>query len=1471
MYNIQQFQYHNKNNNYQTALKSKYTIAWDKTNEKRIVKGYCGFNSFIEYLDVINKITKGKNRVFFEIIKTRCKAYYDFDKLNITKPALQDFITQFIIHYNLFFKTAITENELIVYIRDNNEHPNVIKSVHLIITGSIVAKRFIKNSIEYFKLVMDNNIVYSLDELIYTKNRLFNLFNNTKLKYLHEDDGSNPRYFKDFKKQSNDPKDYLASYTDDLTEIKPSGYNLLALALVKRNNKLSFNKIKEAFNKLKNNNVNVEQKPREKINVDEPIDIFEYILFNLPVEFYKNSDDWKQLTLLLKKFGLSKQEFNMWNKQSVLNSSWNLDQNETYYNQLDILKCKSGKILFKQIIEKHIYIEIIFTNNASLCKWLIEKTGVDKKTVDSILLNSGATDRKRNCVIQVGDYVYKLGSGFLQKQPEEEPVAGCLVGNYFVEVEYKILATDTQLKNVEVLQNIEDIIPRIDEFNNDGNNSILAVKAKWASGKTHFIIRKIINYSTEHKKRVIMITENNSLNKQIVSQFTSENVKFISHINNSKRDLNPATLSVDEITTQNTNAGTIEEDDIINIVCSTESIQKINFKKTDILILDEYESIINHYESETFKDQHCNKFALFKHAIQTVNKIAMLDADLSNERLELISNIRERSSPQISGRIEIKPIHILTDNFKDYEFNYFIDRDDLFINCKNDIKKGLKLIYSSSSKNYLNGAYKELIKSFPNKVIVLLKAEGIEINTEFKISKNEALNNLEQFIIENKVDVFLHTPSIKTGISINCEYFDKCYAYGHSKSVCSREFIQMLFRARLLKQKSINIATNTTIRKPRAFVNTAHINKYLINPVYLLQTFKLFDEVIDTKNNHIDYQSLIKYDEDYLFLKLININENYNSTTRYTQDFLIRMIYNHGIKINFIDELEIEEEPEEKEEIEPPEIDPSEIVKCRLVTTREYLTNTKLNWREKRKYELFYNTYFIKGITDQLIINEDIYNKLNNEAFYLKYMNSNNINSYHLLKSILNKDINILQNDLTDEIHILKEINNEFTDYERIKGRQIIITKLLTEMKLDLNVFPIKITNAELETIMRNFNFTNFHNELKQYYDNYKIEHKFNFDFTHKDYVKNIKRVITELLGNIDIHIKYVNKNTSGKNDRMRLSFTEFKIASKLYQGRLTETDTRICDDQVKRIKNTFTFNDVKVYPSIKVKHPQQTTSKSYFTTYKVNINKATKALMNNVSDNDDDIKSNRTNTMKELFQELLYKIKPIVITQAKYNEFIKRNYMLLEIEEEQNINEYNKPKNTKIPKNIVKVCNVYEKQDCCKLISKRCEQSQNVIDELQEKIQHIDNCIEKDNLERERVERVEEELQRKLSEKSQRVLDRKRLDTKMFEIFDEGEVDTRNKQAIPFIERMRLEIKQNKEREALDKIQKQSEPNIKPNVNNIITKQEAENKQNIDINTRNEQAIQSIEKMRLKTKLDRERDVLDKMRQNKHWDELKK
>ena len=1251
--NIQQFQ--NTFVSYNDALKFKYTIAWDK--DEKGTKWYNGFNSFVEYEDFLTATKRTNNRVFYEIIGSKCKAFFDFDKLIATKDQLTLFINNFVTKFNALFNLNITKSDLLIYYRHDNSDTitDIYTSIHISVIGYSFSKSQLFIAVNYFKLMITGMVSESMDNKIYTRNRPYNLPNNTKMKYLKEDT-KNPRYFVDYQEQSTKPVDYLLSYTEMLPFQEIPKYHLFAISIVKIKSLYAnnTNTLKNAFDKIKNFNKPIEPVvKREMVHIDNPVDLFDYLVLELPEKFYFASSDWKMLTTLLKKFGMTDDEFNIWNKTSIKYATkYLLENNKLFYENINLSMYRSGRYVFKTIVEKYLNIDIQYNYDNSLALWLQSK--IPSMALDEII--SIVENQKNVIIIQLGeDHKYASKSGYLMTSDD------AILANYFAETQYKEIGNDRELNNVIKLDKIEDIAPYIKQFNEAIDYSILCVKAKWGAGKTHFVSREIINYAVANEQRIIFLTENNSLNKQIVKQFNSPDCEFVSHINQSAAEINKCLMipleKQQEIGQQTNN--------IINIACSTESIHKIQFRSNDVLILDEYESIMNHFESDTFSKKNFDKYMLFKNAIKTVNKVVILDADISNERVQLMEKITD---------MQITPIHALTDPFHDYKFNFIVDEKDLQTSINNSIFKNKKILIASSSKKYLNVLYNDLTVRFKDKVILKLCSEGVTINSLVKITKEDFLNDMENIIIKYKVDVFLYSPSIKTGISINSEYFHSCYAYGHNKSVCSRELIQMLFRARSLKDKTINISLNSNISFARSFVTTNKIFNYIVSPVYLLQTFKIFeDRDTPTNKEPLDYSEIIKYDDDFLKTKIINMYESYNSSTRFAQDFVIRMVYNHGIKLNYIGKVKAKYDDKKIDIEEEPDLTIEEFVNTRLITTTEFIKLDKLknadDWQVKQKYKFFNHIYYIHGITHKLEYDVDVYDNINNADFYSKYLGSSVKSKYILTKAVLDYNIEDYKMSMSDNITNNSMYDNKFTQYEHKIGKEIITIKLLNEMSIDLNKLPLTMNNEEFNTMVSNFNYTGFQKELKYYYDNYTREHYHIFDINNTKYYKSMKIVIIELLGDAGISLKYINKHTTGKHDKFTISMNMFQSKQKQFIGRLKDIDVRVPDKLVKKRNNAFVDSDTnaKVYPN-KIKKYNDTVcnNNTYYTRYLVKQTKAIKKIskvneLNTNNMNDNDVMLIVMNKKKEVFLEIMkYKqqqSRPRLITKKQY---IENNIKLL-------------------------------------------------------------------------------------------------------------------------------------------------------------------------------------------------------------------
>lgn len=1244
--NIQEFMRNNAVQ-YEKALKYKYAIGWDFMTEGNTkCKKYSGFNTYAEMNEFLKSLKFTKKRVFYEITKSVNKPYFDFDKVGMGVVEIREFIDLFIERFNLLFKTAIGLNDLQIYYRKNTDNANVdihdliIQSVHISVNHYKLPRAENKLSVDYFKSIMEHKMVESMDSSIYFNNKLFSLPYNTKLE-KYQADHTNPQYFEDLQYQSNKPSDYLLTHTENCSKLTIPFYNLLALRLIHADATNNKSILQTAFDKLKKHK-NI--KSLTKLEYDNPIDILDTLIYELPTEFYTNSKDWKCITNILNKFELPQNEFCKWNKISILkNSTYTEQDNINYWKNIKRHDKEAGNPIFKQIVEKYLpHYELIFTNgNGELLIWLLTKIEFDKSLLHNIFNNE-------NPVIIFGDqeqYEYRRKTGYLTDKITNVKY------NYFVDIEYKKLSQATELKDAVIINEIEDIAEHIDKFNQATEKTAYAIKAKWGVGKTHHIMRRIIEYANENNAgRIVVITENNALNRSILKQFNTLKNPFISHINTSVKKMNTPT-SKDE------------DKPNLNVVCSTESIYKVKFRPTDILILDEYESIFNHYESTTFNEKSMEKFMLLKVALTTVKKIVVLDADISNERVNLLRGIIQRN---------INIFYITKNNFQDYTFNLLESGLHLINKMKGDIINDKRLIISSSSKNWLNGLYEDLIKSNPTKKIVKVVCEGQMNNFDNEISKSDLLNGLEEFITTNEVDIFLHSPTIKTGISINAEWFNQVYCYGVSCSVCSRELLQMLFRARNLKDKVINIALDRPISRGRPKAGMEVIKHTLINPVYLLQSFKIFESNGEQDAN-VDYGSIIQFDNDYFKVKFTNKFENYNSNTRYSQDLLSRLIYNHGITLtHYISPVE---EPTAEEEAEEEEA-PVEMRETKLITFLEHrryeilkgdeeLPNsteeaTEITYKHIQKYNLFYKTYFIKGITDKVQHNQNTIDAIDStNLFYGVYTDKAIKDQYNMIKYLKDQSIEQYKTTTADLIVEMKAHDCKFDKIEKLKNTNVVVLKLLGELKINLNSLPLTITNAELNKIVLNWNFTEFNKYLQLYYTSQEVECKFNFDFNDKKYISNIKAVIKDLLKNVNIEIKYVSdKNTTRPSDKMKIQYTNFVNKPKLFTGRLTADDKRPTD--ITKTRNTYkiTKTEIKVYPTtIKLYHPLEKgdpkdPDKIYYTTYQVKINKATKTLAERI------LTEEATDLFNPVLNELINNftmIKPYIISNAEYEANNKR------------------------------------------------------------------------------------------------------------------------------------------------------------------------------------------------------------------------
>lgn len=1158
---------------YDEASSKKYCLAYDKDTTGR--KGYFGTNVFIEFIKIIEKINKCKQRIFYQVITDDTpKMYIDLDNIYVPIDKVDLLINRFLCVINFVLEKNITIEDLQIYHRDTTD--NIIKSLHIIFNKFKMKKTDILKVINYMKLyspariqIQENglyvpNELHNIDTTIYSKNRLLNLPNNTKSKYYQNaiddkmrfKDGKikeieKPKYLKDTKQQNNDPKNYICNYTKNATLIETPAlkevvFNVMEDVLSKVEQKFLVSKDNLSINNNNNNN-NATITDIPIFHIETPLDLYEYITFNLPIEFFNNSNDWKMMTNILKKYKLSKEYYKLYNEVSVKHakkSNWTISSNNIYFSNILTEDVKAGIPTFIKLVNKYINCIINIVPDKQIYEWISSKTNISVKVIGNLYKKpeKQTTNKKQQeQFLKLDDiYTFNYNTTHLFKGKE-------IIGNYYTEVKYKQYYENEKTHYENEVDNMIKAIPLIDKFNKisltDTQKILLAINASWGSRKTSIAMLEIIKYAHSNldlELRIIIITENNSLNRELTSVLNEHSelkgVNFISH------------LDADKFYKEQKNNSQVS-----HLICSMESMYKIEPTDNDILILDEYETLLNHIESTTITNKY-KTYIKLKQLIQNSLKVCILDADLSTTRINFMKQLRPND--------KLEFINITFNKFKNFKIfiGYCEEKAyDLLDPMKDAVEDNKRIVLASASQRKAELLFLSLQEHFNKNddVKILLIDRHAEARLSCKgniihIKKDDIIDNLREFIITQKITIFIYTPSIKTGVSFNDLYFHKIYAYGTPKSLCVREFSQMLFRVRELidEEVIISLSNNLYTSKPNVLYN--QVLNYIKKPIQLLISYEIFNT---TQDKEKITNTEINVDTNYLTLRVINENERYNSVSRYNQSLITHLKYCHNLNVSFITGYKndcLTEIPEIEDEND---IFINEIVKAELINANKYFSEKdKLSSAEIVKYKFFNVYYYIEGITGKIDYDTDIYDIINKACFYKKYYIDKTIrNAYNNIKTIAYIIPDELEKQFNNDIYNIISNENTINKKEENINKTIISYQLLNFIGTDITSLPYSITNRKIEDLLTSVNGREFMKKLQNFLENHSIENKnyvknlnkIKSQEEGKDYVSSSIFIIKNILKHFNISVKYLDpKNTTSPSNKLQFTLPNFRYSN---------------------------------------------------------------------------------------------------------------------------------------------------------------------------------------------------------------------------------------------------------------------------------------------------------------------------------------
>lgn len=207
----------------------------------------------------------------------------------------------------------------------------------------------------------------------------------------------------------------------------------------------------------------------------------------------------------------------------------------------------------------------------------------------------------------------------------------------------------------------------------------------------------------------------------------------------------------------------------------------------DILLLDEIESLLYHFQSSTLNRRRTEAFAILRHLVRTAKVVYVADAFFSDRSLKFLEGCGRKVSilwNKWDGHRGVRCI------------NYKAKRE-WGKRLLEDIDKGKRLAILSNCNDELKEIYHDKLK---NKVdahkVLLLNSECDDREKKKAAECNENWQELQYL---------LASPTLGAGVDFTLEHFEKMYVFASPNSCPPRELIQMMGRIRNLVDGEIHL------------------------------------------------------------------------------------------------------------------------------------------------------------------------------------------------------------------------------------------------------------------------------------------------------------------------------------------------------------------------------------------------------------------------------------------------------------------------------------------------------------------------------------------------------------------------------------------------------------------------------------------------------------------------------------------
>jgi hypothetical protein len=216
-----------------------------------------------------------------------------------------------------------------------------------------------------------------------------------------------------------------------------------------------------------------------------------------------------------------------------------------------------------------------------------------------------------------------------------------------------------------------------------------------------------------------------------------------------------------------------------------------------MIVLDESESLLNHFDEGTMKRKEIEIWELFDELLKHSKKLIMMDGDVSERTLNFASSYGDMTYIKNANNESNRSINLICNRAKwDMQL-----KDDLERFYKED--KRFRVCVASQSSTEAINLENDIRERFPH--LCVKRLVGDDCGSTKKAMLENINNSLEE------ANVFIYSPTIESGVDITIPV-KKLYGILSCKSNSQRAYLQMLARCRNLEDGRIDVMNSPYLK-----------------------------------------------------------------------------------------------------------------------------------------------------------------------------------------------------------------------------------------------------------------------------------------------------------------------------------------------------------------------------------------------------------------------------------------------------------------------------------------------------------------------------------------------------------------------------------------------------------------------------------------------------------------------------------